>query len=77
MTAECATPLVPKIYIYTCLSGPTRKPIAIIDGVPTLFKADTPMKAKRKAEEFLREAFKVDKLLTKKKRADLLATLDP
>lgn len=60
------------IHVYTCLSDPERKCVAIIDGLPMIFKGDSPMRAKRAADEWRQKAVRDDKLLTKVKKEELL-----
>jgi hypothetical protein len=60
------------IHVYTCLSDPTRKCVALIDGWPMVFRGETPMQAKRAADEWRREAVANDKMLTKARKAELL-----
>lgn len=60
------------IHVYTCLTNPSRKPIALIEGFPMIFTGPTPMQAKRAADDWRRKAVAGDKLLTKAKKAELL-----
>lgn len=60
------------IHVYTCLSDPTRKCVALIDGWPMIFKGDTPLHAKRVADDWRRDAIRNDKALSKAKKAQLL-----
>lgn len=60
------------IHVYTCMTDPARTPVAIIDGLNMIFRAETPMKAKRAADEWRREALAKDKLVSKAKKAELL-----
>lgn len=60
------------IYVYTCVNDPKRKCVALIDGLPMIFKGDTPMQAKRVADDWRRKAVRNDKLLSDEKKAEIL-----
>lgn len=60
------------IHVYTCLSDPSRKCVALIDGWPMIFKGETPMKAKRVADDFRREAILNDKAMTREQKSRIL-----
>lgn len=61
-----------KIHVYTCASDATRKPIAMINGWPMVFTGDTPMRAKKAADDWRRDAVSIDKLITKARKVELL-----
>lgn len=61
-----------EIHVYTCLTQPDRKPMAIIDGCPWLFHAETPMRARKNADDWRREMVRQDKLIPAKTKAEWL-----
>lgn len=61
-----------EIHVYTCLSDPTRKCVAMIENWPMVFKGETPMKARRNADDWRREAVRNDKAMSRAKKAQLL-----
>lgn len=60
------------IHVYTCLTDPERKPIAMIDKWPMVFKGETPMRARKAADDWRREAVRADKLIPKARKAEML-----
>lgn len=61
-----------KIHVYTCLSDPSRRPVAVIGNVPWLFEGDTPMQARKRADEWRRKHVETDKRLSSEQKAELL-----
>lgn len=43
------------VHVYTCLTDPSRSPIAIVGKLPMVFRGETPMKAKKAASDWCRE----------------------
>ncbi len=61
------------IHVYTCMTDPTRRCLAMINGFSgMIFKGDTPIKAKKAAEEWRREAVRNDKLISAERKAEML-----
>lgn len=60
------------IHVYTCLTDETRSPIAMIEGWPMVFTGPTPMRVRKVADDWRREAVSMDKLIPKAKKAALL-----
>lgn len=60
------------IHVYTCVNDPEQKCIALIEGISMIFRGDTPMKARKVADAFRRDAIANDKLLTRARKAELL-----
>lgn len=60
------------IHVYTCMTDPNRKCVALIDKLPMIFKGDTPMKAKQVADEWRREAVRTSKTISKARKAEIL-----
>lgn len=60
------------IHVYTCMTDPSRRPIAVIGDMDRHFKGDTPMKARKKADKWRREHVRTDKRLTTEQKAELL-----
>ena len=60
------------IHVYTCLSDPSRRPVAVIGNLPWVFKGDTPMQARKKADKWRRDHVRTDKRLTAAQKAELL-----
>ena len=61
-----------KIHVYTCLTDPSRKCLAVIDGFAMIFRGDTPMQARKAADDWRKEAIASDKLLSKAQKEQLL-----
>lgn len=59
-----------EINIYTCLTNPSRPCLALIDGFPMIFEGPTPMKVRKMAEDWRKEAIKQDKLIPRVKKRD-------
>lgn len=65
------TPLTEReIHVYTCMTDPSRKALAVIDGWNMNFYGDTPLKARNAADAFRKEAVANDKLMARKILAD-------
>ena len=60
------------IHVYTCMTDPNRKPVAMIEGIAMVFEAPTPLQAKKAAADWAAAAIEKDKLLSKAKKRVLL-----
>lgn len=60
------------IDVYTCVNDPTRTCTAVIRGWPMMFQGATPMRARKVADDWRRNAVLDDKLLTTAQKAAML-----
>ncbi|MFG6524452.1 hypothetical protein [Sulfitobacter sp. M23508] len=66
------TPITQRaIHTYTC-TDLTKPALAIIDGCPWLFYDPSPLRAKKKADEWRRDMVRQDKLIPAKTKAQWL-----
>lgn len=60
------------IDVYTCVNDPSQPCTAVIRGWPMMFRGATPMKARKVADDWRRDAILKDKLLTTAQKAAML-----
>lgn len=61
-----------KINVYSCINDPSLMPIAVIEGLPWIFRGETPIKARKLADEWRRNAVRTDKMLSRAQKSKLL-----
>lgn len=72
------TPITERqIHVYSCVTDPARKCVSIIDGWPMIFKGETPLRARKAADEWRREAVRNDKLIPKLRKMEMLGEPAP